>query len=80
VVETAAIGFAREGGGPAELVVYVVTTIDAPNADLKRKLQEQIRQTLNPLFKIKEVHTIDRLPRTASNKLIRRILRPNRLT
>ena len=80
VVETAAIGVAPEGGGPTELVVYVVTESDAPIADLKSKLQAQIRQTLNPLFKIKEIHAIDRLPRTASNKVMRRNLRTTRLT
>jgi acyl-coenzyme A synthetase/AMP-(fatty) acid ligase len=39
------------------------------------KLQAAIRSQLNPLFKVSRVVVKDTLPRTASNKLIRRVLR-----
>ena len=38
-------------------------------------MQAAIRRELNPLFKLHAVVFRDALPRTASNKLIRRVLR-----
>jgi acetyl-CoA synthetase len=77
VMETAAIAVTPEGGGPSELVVYAVlepgTRIDS--RVLQTRLQEQISRELNPLFRIGDVRTIDALPRTASNKVMRRRLR-----
>ncbi len=42
---------------------------------LKAEMQNTIKQHLNPLFKIQDVIIIDALPRTASNKVMRRVLR-----
>lgn len=39
------------------------------------RLQAAIRARLNPLFKVARVVVKDALPRTASNKLMRRVLR-----
>jgi acetyl-CoA synthetase len=38
-------------------------------------MQRAISSGLNPLFKVKDVVVIDALPRTASNKVMRRVLR-----
>jgi acetyl-CoA synthetase len=38
-------------------------------------LQAAIKQHLNPLFKIHDLAIVEALPRTASNKLMRRVLR-----
>lgn len=73
VLETAAIGVNPKGGGPTQLVIYVVLTSEKPA--LKQALQAAIKTHLNPLFKIHEVVAIDSLPRTASNKVMRRVLR-----
>jgi acetyl-CoA synthetase len=77
VLETAAIAIDPPGGGPSLLVTYVVL---APGAkrdgdELRKKMQTQISQKLNPLFKIHDVLIVDALPRTASNKVMRRSLR-----
>lgn len=77
VIETAAIAVSPAGGGPSELVVYAVV---APGAArdaeaLRRSFQQRIREGLNPLFKVSEVVVVDALPRTASNKVMRRVLR-----
>lgn len=45
------------------------------NADLKSSMQKIISQQLNPLFRIGRVVVLDSLPRTASNKIMRRKLR-----
>ena len=44
-------------------------------ASLKTQMQDAIRKKLNPLFKIHDVVIVDGLPRTASNKVMRRTLR-----
>jgi len=73
VEETAAIAVTPSGGGPSQLVVYAVLA----NAieDVPAVLQEAIRRQLNPLFKIEDVVVAESLPRTASNKVMRRVLR-----
>jgi acetyl-CoA synthetase len=38
-------------------------------------MQRAIAARLNPLFKIHDVVPVDALPRTASNKVMRRVLR-----
>jgi acetyl-CoA synthetase len=78
VAETAAIAVSPKGGGPSELVVFAV--LDDPDAGpdvdgIRGDLQERIREHLNPLFRISDLRTIDALPRTASNKVMRRVLR-----
>lgn len=73
--ETAAIAVPPPEGGAAMLVIYAVLKGDVGCDGLKDSLQQTIRQELNPLFKIYDVVPIDNLPRTASNKVMRRTLR-----
>ena len=75
VSECAAVAVPPEGGGPERLVVYVVLEGDTPTAELDRELADRIARHLNPLFKIHDVVVVDALPRTASNKVMRRRLR-----
>jgi acetyl-CoA synthetase len=77
VGETAAIAASPPGGGPSVLVVYVVPTGDMElnTADLLTAMQQAIRTQLNPLFKLHNVVITEALPRTASNKVMRRKLR-----
>lgn len=77
VVETAAIAFPPPEGGPNLLVIYAVLrkNFDMDPGDLKRNMQQAIRSRLSPLFKIHETVPLDALPRTASNKVMRRVLR-----
>lgn len=79
IQETAAIAVSPPGGGPSQLVIYVVLleNVDMERASLKTALRMAIRQHLNPLFRIHDVVIVDGLPRTASNKVMRRILRNN---
>ena len=75
VKESAAIGVSPKGGGPAELVLYIVPK-GIPDKELfEYELQKLIKYELNPLFKIKEVVISQKLPRTASGKIMRRVLR-----
>ena len=75
--ETAAIAISPPEGGPSQLVIYAVVTPDTvqDSQTLKISLQTAIRQHLNPLFKICDLKIVETLPRTASNKILRRVLR-----
>ncbi len=77
VIETAAVAVSPDGGGPTELVVHAV--VDPAQweepAELRKELQKRLRADLNPLFKIERVEVLGALPRTASNKVMRRLLR-----
>ncbi|HEY9696730.1 MAG TPA: AMP-binding protein [Trichocoleus sp.] len=77
ICEAAAIALSPTEGGPSQLIIYAVV---APNtqrttAALKALLQATIAQSLNPLFKIRDLVIVNALPRTASNKVMRRVLR-----
>jgi acetyl-CoA synthetase len=77
VVETAAVAFNPPDGGPSLLVVYAVMLTDSSlsGEPLKKEMQRAVASKLNPLFKIHEVVPVEALPRTASNKVMRRVLR-----
>lgn len=75
VVEAAAIAVSPPGGGPSELVLFLVTAPGASFETLRGAIQARIREELNPLFKIHDLRVVPSLPRTASNKVMRRELR-----
>lgn len=76
VNESAAIAVSPKDGGPSLLVIYYVEIpkITSENDRLKQA-QKVISTQLNPLFKVTDLIKIDALPRTASNKVMRRKLR-----
>ena len=73
--EAAAIAVSPPDGGPSQLVIYAVLLPGADTGSLTASLQSAIREHLNPLFRIHDVIVVDALPRTASNKIMRRVLR-----
>lgn len=76
VSATAAIAVQGKDGGPEELVVFVVPKGERRDPfETQRELQQLLRTHLNPLFQISRLEWIDELPRTASNKVMRRLLR-----
>jgi acetyl-CoA synthetase len=75
VEEAAAVGAQIEAEGPEKLVIFAVLQSNAEPEGLRHELQARIADELNPLFQIDELITIDALPRTASNKVLRRQLR-----
>lgn len=78
VKECAAIAIAPEDGGPSKLVVfYVEKSVNNDELERLQKAKQIIRKELNPLFKVSELVKITVLPRTASNKVMRRKLRDN---
>ena len=81
IVETAAIAVSPEGG-PSLLVIYAACAASQvlKEEQLAAAMQAAIKRDLNPLFKIHDVIVIDALPRTASNKVMRRELRDRYLS
>jgi len=78
VQELAAIAETPSGGGPSQLVIFAVPeNLKSPPepATLRATMQAAISAQLNPLFRIARVELIESLPRTASNKIMRRQLR-----
>ena len=76
VREVAAIAVSL-GDGPSYLVIYAACSNGhgLNKDDLMYFMQKTIKEDLNPLFKIHDLVLLDALPRTASKKVIRRILR-----
>ncbi|WP_019504730.1 AMP-binding protein [Pleurocapsa sp. PCC 7319] len=77
ISETAAIAISPTQGGPSQLIIYAVV---APQWQTDRdtlmvSLQTAIKEHLNPLFKISDLELVESLPRTSSNKVMRRVLR-----
>ena len=83
IQETAAVAVSPEDGGPSQLVVYTVLMMSGSGKPTKQEIREALQavlsQHLNPLFRIHDVLIVDALPRTASNKVMRRLLRPENL-
>ncbi|KAL3609050.1 hypothetical protein D5086_000070 [Populus alba] len=77
IMETAAISVAPVDGGPELLIIFVVLKkgFDGEPDKLKMKFSKAIQSNLNPLFKVSFVKIVPEFPRTASNKLLRRVLR-----
>jgi len=77
VAEVAAVAVPPPGGGPDRLVVFAVPRPGVrPRPEAWREeMQRALRARLNPLFKIHDVVVVDALPRTASQKVMRRELR-----
>ncbi len=75
--ETAAVAYSD--GGPDELVMFVVLESDEDTlptqSSLQKEMNQKLKSELNPLFKVSRVRLIDSMPRTASNKVMRRKLR-----
>jgi acetyl-CoA synthetase len=74
IIEAAAVGIPPTRGGPDRLVMFVVTASRSVE-ELRSPLQLAIRERVNPLFHVHDVVSVASLPRTASNKVIRRLLR-----
>jgi len=75
VLEAAAVGVPTPGGGPELLHLFVVPTEAGRSAELHAACQAAVRAHLNPLFKVERTVVVAAMPRTASNKVMRRVLR-----
>jgi acetyl-CoA synthetase len=75
VFESAAVAVRPGGEGADQLVVYAVPSQPMESEVLHKELGRKLAKKLNPLFKIFDLVIDTKLPRTSSNKLMRRKLR-----
>ncbi|KAK6235717.1 hypothetical protein SCA6_011054 [Theobroma cacao] len=77
ILETAAVSVAPPDGGPEQLIIFAVLKkgVSRQPEKLKMIFSRAIQSNLNPLFKVSFVKIVPEFPRTASNKLLRRVLR-----
>ena len=73
--ETAAIAIAPDHGGPEELVLFAVAASIPKPDDAVTQCNQKLKRDVNPLFRVSQLRWVDVLPRTASNKVMRRVLR-----
>ena len=86
VQQAAAIATPPPNGGPEQLVLFLVPKDESKSVADKALLnvitshsQQAIKAHLNPLFKVHRVVLVKTLPRNASNKVMRRVLRDEAL-
>ena len=72
---SAAVAVQPGGEGADRLVLFVVPRGTPDRERLRGDLQARISGGLNPLFRVHDLVLVDSLPRTPSNKLVRRDLR-----
>ncbi len=78
VSDCAAIAVPPPGGGPLSLWIAWVAGPDAPpDPECLEAFRRLVKERLNPLFKVAGSRRLEALPRTASNKVMRRLLRQN---
>ncbi len=75
VKESAAIAVTPPKGGPDMLVIYYVANQPVDKKEASKEISGIIRNEINPLFKVQQSVPMEILPRTASGKLMRRVLR-----
>ncbi|GAB2276934.1 Probable CoA ligase ccl12 [Dionaea muscipula] len=77
ILETAAVSIAPVQGGPENLVLFAVLKkgFNTDPEKLRIQFSKAIQRDLNPLFKVSFVKIVPELPRNASNKVLRRVLR-----
>lgn len=83
ILECAAVSSRNKNNNTDKLILYIVPVqkkIEFYKNKVNLKLlqdvmQNKIKNKLNPLFKIDKVVVLDSIPRTASNKIIRRLLK-----
>jgi acetyl-CoA synthetase len=80
-METAAVAVSP-GGGPSQLVIYAVCSAgrNLNKEELVAAMQNAIKRDLNPLFRIHDLVLVEALPRTPTNKVMRRALREQYLS
>ncbi len=75
VAESAAIGLPHEIKGQAIFCYVQLKPGFAPTEDLSEELRQHVSKHLGPIARPEEVKFIDKLPKTRSGKIMRRVLK-----
>jgi acetyl-CoA synthetase len=79
VAEAAAIGLPHEVKGQAIHCFVILRTGIAPSDDLAEELRQYVAQHMGPIARPDEIQFMDKLPKTRSGKIMRRVLRARAL-
>ena len=75
IAESAVIALPENGTGPDQLVAFLVPSRQIDESSIIATINVAIRSKLNPLIRVSKIRVVESLPRTASNKIMRRELR-----
>jgi len=79
VVEAAVIGKPDEVKGERIKAFVILKEGVEPSEDLKKGIQKVVREILGPIAIPEEIEFVDKLPKTRSGKIMRRVLRAREL-
>jgi acetyl-CoA synthetase len=75
VAEAAAIGLPHELKGQGIHAFVILRAGYAPSAELAEELRQHVSTHMGPIARPEEVKIIDKLPKTRSGKIMRRVLK-----
>ncbi len=75
VAEAAAIGLPHEVKGTAIHTYVILRTGYSPSDELKEELRQHVGHEMGPIAKPEEIKFMDKLPKTRSGKIMRRVLK-----
>jgi acetyl-CoA synthetase len=75
VAEAAAIGLPHEVKGTAIHTFVILRTGYSPSDELKEELRNHVGHEMGPIAKPEEIKFVDKLPKTRSGKIMRRVLK-----
>ncbi len=79
VAEAAAIGLPHEVKGQGIHCYVILTQGNEPSPELAEELRQHVAKHLGPIVRPEEVAFIDKLPKTRSGKIMRRVLKARAL-
>jgi acetyl-CoA synthetase len=79
VAEAAAIGLPHDIKGTAIHTFVILRTGYAPSDELKEELRAHVGHEMGPIAKPEEIKFVDKLPKTRSGKIMRRVLKARAL-
>ncbi|MEM1626889.1 MAG: acetate--CoA ligase [Sulfolobaceae archaeon] len=75
VAEAAVIGVPDPVKGEVPLAFVVLKSSYRPTEELRRELIEWVRQLVGPIATLKDVYFVNKLPKTRSGKIMRRVVK-----
>ena len=75
VAEAAAIGLAHEVNGQAIYTYVILRSGFSPSPELAEELRQHVSKHMGPIARPEDVKFLDKLPKTRSGKIMRRVLK-----
>jgi acetyl-CoA synthetase len=75
VAEAAVVGRPDQLRGETACAFVVLKSGNEPGDPMKRELKELVRKTMGPIVVISDIHFVNKLPKTRSGKIMRRLIR-----